>query len=466
MQRKYSFTDSLCAVLMVALFLGAVPSSYSRPLRVAFVGDPQADGMKQLEYCRKTIYKELRERKDLDLVIVLGDLVNNQVELLEPTKASLDSLPCPWFCVPGNHDRDVYPVIDECKRPRDISTYRKVIGYEDTTFVKGGIRFILMNDVRLGGKEYEGGFRDSQKSWLDSVLRATPKNMLAVLSAHIPFTQFTAKDSLSAILAVHPNLLLMSGHTHKVCRDVFEIRPARAGEYASVPSWENVSEYARKHIGPTGNFISGRAVPTNVPYGEVVEIPEVQAGATCGTFWLGVKGEDGFPDATMVCGAPRGYFVADFRRNGKYSLAYRSVLRQEVASAWVSGDSALVVNVFGGASDGRVSVKIPGRKGWLSAIHEERTAPEALAVIERNKSIPRKIGKARNPEYLPMRKVNSQHVWSARLSESLASDADNVKARHSTHNSQYGTSMSGSVKIRYKDPYMSFNVKVPLMICP
>jgi len=155
---------------MVALFLGAAPSSYSRPLRVAFVGDPQADGMRQLEYCRKTVYKELRERKDLDLVIVLGDLVNDDVSLLEPTKASLDSLPCPWFCVPGNHDRDVYPVIDGRKRPRDISTYRKVIGYEDTTFVKGGIRFILMNDVRLGGKEYEGGFRDSQKVWLAEAL--------------------------------------------------------------------------------------------------------------------------------------------------------------------------------------------------------------------------------------------------------------------------------------------------------
>lgn len=211
---------------MVALFLGAAPSSYSRPLRVAFVGDPQADGMRQLEYCRKTIHKELRERKDLDLVIVLGDLVNDQVDLLEPTKASLDSLPCPWLCVPGNHDRDVYPKVDGRKRPRDISTYRKVIGYEDTTFVKGGIRFILMNDVRLGGKEYDGGFRNSQKVWLDSVLRATPMNMLAVLSVHIPVTQFAAKDSLSAILSVHPNILVMSGHTHKVERKYLHLENA------------------------------------------------------------------------------------------------------------------------------------------------------------------------------------------------------------------------------------------------
>lgn len=419
---------------MVALFLGAAPSSYSRPLRVAFVGDPQADGMRQLEYCRKTIYKELRERKDLDLVIVLGDLVNDQVDLLEPTKASLDSLPCPWFCVPGNHDRDVYPKVDGRKRPRGISTYRKVIGYEDTTFVKGGIRFILMNDVRLGGKEYDGGFRNSQKVWLDSVLRATSKNMLAVLSVHIPVTQFAAKDSLSAILSVHPNLLLMSGHTHKVERKYLHLENLGAA---------------------SGTF--------NVSGSDALEIPEVQAGATCGLFWLGVKDETGFPAATMPCGAPRGYYVADFKRNGKYSLAYKTVLRDDIASVWVKDGSDLIVNVYGGAPDGQVSVKIPGRRGWFTAVREERTAPEALAVIERNKSIPKKIGSERNPEYIPMREKKSPHIWSAGLDKPLdASSADSVK---SGRNGSLRTSMTSFVKLRYRDPYMSFKATVPLKVC-
>ena len=106
----------------------------------------------------------------------------------------------------------------------------------------------------------------------------------------------------------------------------------------------------------------------------------------------------------------------------------------------------LIVNVFGGAPDGRVSVRIPGRKGWLSATREERPAPEALAVIERNKSIPRKIGKVRNHEYLPMSKVNSPHVWSATL------DTDVSKA--------------GTVKIRYRDPVMKFTVRTDLKRCP
>lgn len=114
----------------------------------------------------------------------------------------------------------------------------------------------------------------------------------------------------------------------------------------------------------------------------------------------------------------------------------------------MSGDSTLIVNVFGGAPDGRVSVRIPGPKGWLSASREERPAPEALAVIERNKSIPRKIGKVRNPEYLPMRKTNSPHVWS----RVLGSDVDVLKV--------------GTVKIRYRDPVMRFTIQADVKRCP
>ena len=87
-------------------------------LRVAFVGDPQADGSGQVVYNQRSIFKELRTRKDLDLVIVLGDIVNDDVKLLDPSIASLDSLSVPWFAIPGNHDRDNVTVV-----PRDLKTW-------------------------------------------------------------------------------------------------------------------------------------------------------------------------------------------------------------------------------------------------------------------------------------------------------------------------------------------------------
>ena len=140
------------------------------------------------------------------------------------------------------------------------------------------------------------------------------------------------------------------------------------------------------------------------------------------------------------------------------------MLRDDIASVWVKDGSDLIVNVYGGAPDGQVSVKIPGRRGWFTAVREERTAPEALAVIERNKSIPKKIGKERNPEYIPMREKKSPHIWSAGLDKPLdVSSADSVEVGH---NGSHRAQMAKSVKIRYKDPYMSFKATVPLKVCP
>jgi 3',5'-cyclic AMP phosphodiesterase CpdA len=153
------------AFLTAVLLLAAQPGGAQR-LRVAFVGAPQVDSDAELAYARKSVYGELGSRKDVDFAIFLGDLVNDKMDLLAPSRATLDSLPFPWACVPGNHDRDVYGR----GRSRDMASYRRVIGATDTTFVRGGVRFILMDDVRGKGTQgYEAGFREEQKAWLSAV---------------------------------------------------------------------------------------------------------------------------------------------------------------------------------------------------------------------------------------------------------------------------------------------------------
>ncbi|MCI5719559.1 MAG: calcineurin-like phosphoesterase C-terminal domain-containing protein [Bacteroidales bacterium] len=387
------------SIVAMALSLNAPSTFASTPLKVAFVADPQADGEIQLDYCRKSIYKELRERKDLDMVIFLGDLVNDDVELLAPTKATLDSLRCPWFCLPGNHDRDRYPALDGKRRPRDLKTYLEVFGYGDTTVSRKGVHFILMNDVQAWPEEYSAGFTSSQKAYLESALKAIPQNELAVLSVHIPLSEFKQKDSLSAILSLHPKMLVMCGHTHM---------------------------NKRHRIGPD-------------------DVEEVNVGAACGMFWTGRIGSDGLPSALMNCGAPRGYYVAEFRKKG-YFLAYKCVGKDEdySATAWVTSDNHLVVNVFGGSEDGSVQARFRGSHGWVDLSRKKMPAPETLEVIAFNKTIPHSKGRKRNPEYSPMRTMNSSHVWSASLN---------------------GTGISpekGRIRIRYKDKSMKFSETMPL----
>lgn len=356
-----------------------------RVLRVALVGDPQVDDSTEMGYARRSVYRELYGRRDLDMCIFLGDLVNDNMSLLPESVGVVDSLPYQCFMVPGNHDRDVYRGPKSSSyRPRDLSTWRKVVGYVDTSFVRGNVRFVLMNNVRhsdFGMTDYVGGFTDRQKHWLDSVLnrcigetsgkmlsRAERNPSLTILATHIPFSQMKGRDSVLALVPDTSRLLLVSGHTHFVSRDD--------------------------------------------------SLRELIVGAACGSWWRGVKDSDGIPYALQSCGAPRGYFVADIHRNGTYDLSYKCIGRpaSDQLSAWaVPNDSTgpsyrLYINVFGGSSDGIVRISGLGRRTCACG-RSQMAAPEVEQVIRLNASRSRDYRKAHRDEFIPLRRKPSPHLW-------------------------------------------------------
>ena len=453
-----------------------------RVLRVALVGDPQVDNPVEMGYARRSIYRDLRGRRDLDLCIFLGDLVNDNMSLLPESLSVIDSLPFQSFMVPGNHDRDVYrgaKSSGSMSRPRDLSTWRKLVGYVDTSFVRGNVRFIMMNNVRhaaAGMTDYVGGFTEKQKHWLDSVLvtdvarggkmssgsvdrsrrpsrgKVTPA--LTILATHIPFSQMKGRDSVLALIPEHTRILYVSGHTHFVSRDD--------------------------------------------------SIPEVIAGATCGSWWRGVKDSDGVPSALQSCGAPRGYFVAEISRDGDYRLRYRCVGMDDEVSVWgvrVEGEGAvrtednivmgkdesegvtvkdrgfvrakkdsgvyrLYINVFGGAPDGVVRVR--GGRRWRivsrgNGVHDgadaqgfsrkkrdlvcersTKTAPEVEQVIEFNASMSRDYRKSHRDEFIPLRRKPSTHLWQT---------TDFVSGPLPVY-----------VNVVYRDSYMRFRQRVPVTV--
>ena len=445
-----------------------------RVLRVALVGDPQVDNPVEMGYARRSIYRDLRGRRDLDLCIFLGDLVNDNMSLLPESLSVIDSLPFQSFMVPGNHDRDVYrgaKSSGSMSRPRDLSTWRKLVGYVDTSFVRGNVRFIMMNNVRhaaAGMTDYVGGFTEKQKHWLDSVLvtdvarggkmsrgsvdcsrrpsrgKVTPA--LTILATHIPFSQMKGRDSVLALIPEHTRILYVSGHTHFVSRDD--------------------------------------------------SIPEVIAGATCGSWWRGVKDSDGVPYALQSCGAPRGYFVAEISRDGDYRLRYRCVGMDDEVSVWGvrvecegavrpednivmgkdesegvtvkegGGVYRLYINVFGGAPDGVVRVR--GGRRWRIVSHgnevhdgadaqgfsrkkrdlvcerSTKTAPEVEQVIEFNASMSRDYRKSHRDEFIPLRRKPSTHLWQT---------TDFVSGPLPVY-----------VNVVYRDSHMRFRQRVPVTV--
>lgn len=364
---------------------GGFRQARGRVLRVALVGDPQVDDSTEMGYARRSVYRELRGRRDLDMCIFLGDLVNDNMSLLPESVGVVDSLPYQCFMVPGNHDRDVYRgPKSSIYRRRDLSTWRKAVGYVDTSFVRGNVRFVLMNNVRpsdSGMTDYVGGFTDRQKHWLDSVLnrgvgetrgrkplRVCGTPALTILATHIPFSQMKGRDSVLALIPDISRLLFVSGHTHFVSRDD--------------------------------------------------SVPELIAGAACGSWWRGVRDSDGIPYALQSCGAPRGYFIADINRDGTYDLSYKCIGRpaSEQLSAWAVPNAStgrsyrLYINVFSGSSDGVVRISGLGRKTY-SCERSLMAAPEVEQVIRLNASHSRDYRKAHRDEFIPLRRKPSPHLW-------------------------------------------------------
>lgn len=389
-----------------------------RVLRVALVGDPQVDDSTEMGYARRSVYRELRGRRDFDMCIFLGDLVNDNMSLLPESVGVVDSLPYQCFMVPGNHDRDVYRgQKSSMYRRRDLSTWRKAVGYVDTSFVRGNVRFVLMNNVRhsdSGMTDYVGGFTDRQKHWLDSVLvadRVEPRvrrtsrgggtPALTILATHIPFSQMKGRDSVLALVPDISRLLFVSGHTHFVSRDD--------------------------------------------------SIPELIAGAACGSWWRGVRDSDGIPYALQSCGSPRGYFVADIHRDGTYDLSYKCIGRpaSEQLSAWaVPNDSTgrsyrLYINVFGGSSDGVVHISGLGRKTH-SCERSLMAAPEVEQVIRLNASRSRDYRKSHRDEFIPLRRKPSPHLWQT---------TDLISGPLPAH-----------VNVIYRDAHMRIRQRVPLSV--
>ena len=277
-----------------------------------------------------------------------------------------------------------------------------MIGYTDTTFIHGGVRFILMNDVIYSNdRGYDGGFDSEAVAFMDSVLVNTPTRSQVVLCTHIPVSHTEARKRIYELFSGHRNVLYVSGHTHSVARH-------------DIPAGEELHE-------------------------------EIIAGATCGSWWRGIKGYDGIPYALQNCGAPRGYFVVDFLRS-RIRTSYSSISEEYDLSARISsiGDKkSLTINVFGGHTEGKVVIRIPGI-GKMQLKMTDSVAPEVLDVISFNKSMTAEERRKRRSDIIPLRRIRSPHLWETEL------PSDSV--------------LPEKIGIIYSDRTMKFRTKVPVTL--
>lgn len=311
---------------------GPAPRTINFPLRqtnrqhsfsAAVIGDSQTYSNREIGYFRDSVINDLLNEEETvpALMLYLGDVVGDDLGLLDRIIRVGAAVGAPQWLVHGNHDLDF-----DARSDADSSdTWRRVFGPNYYAFEEGNALFVILDNVVYPcGQEdmirpgrnfcgdpdkptYNGRVPDEQMRWLENLLALTPEETLIVFASHIPFVSFvdpaSAKhqtDNLEDIYRVVEgrSALSLSGHTHTV---------------------ENHAP---------GQYFAGWADAVGIR-----ELPfrHIIAGAASGSWYNGDLNYRGVPMSFQPMGAPKGLLMLDFD-GSDYTETYRgSGLAPELA---------------------------------------------------------------------------------------------------------------------------------------
>lgn len=164
----------------IQIFLLVMLTSFglkAQNFKYAFVTDTHVGSSTGEEDLRRTI-ADINELTDIDFILLTGDITemgtNNELKL---AKEIISQLKKPYYIIPGNHDTG-------WSESGGVN-FIKEFGGDKFTFDHNGYRFIACASgpyVRMS----DGHIPRDATVWLDSVLKATPKNMPIVFANHYP----------------------------------------------------------------------------------------------------------------------------------------------------------------------------------------------------------------------------------------------------------------------------------------
>lgn len=274
-----------------------------RGFRCAVVGDSQTYSNQEIGWLRDGVVSDLLSM-DLgadDCMLYVGDVVGDDLGLLERVLEIGAAIGAPQWLVHGNHDLD----FDARSDADSADSWRRIYGPNYYAFEQGETLFVVLDNVIYPcGPEaqdqrhdfcaeedeprYNGRIDDTQMLWLEGLLERTPEDRLVVVATHIPLVSFVDPDSaqhqtdnaaqLHELLADRPALSL-SGHTHTIENHA----PGQRFE-----GWKD------------------NAGVESLPFRHIV------AGAASGAWFQGDFNIDGNPMALQRMGAPSGVLMLDF----------------------------------------------------------------------------------------------------------------------------------------------------------
>lgn len=296
---------------------GVAPAQVNFPLQrsavgddfsCAVVGDSQTYSHTEIGYFRDSTVADLLAAGPgaWDCMLYLGDVVGDDLGLLDRLLEVGAAVGVPQWLVHGNHDYD----FDATDDADSADSWRRIYGPEYYAYEIGQVVFVVLDnvvypcgdtDMERSGREfcddaerarYNGRISSQQMQWLENLLSHIPEDRLIVIATHIPLVSFMDPTTiphqtdnvrdLYALLEGRPALSL-SAHTHT-------LENHSPGQHFD--GWEEAVGVER------------------LPFRHII------AGAASGAWWQGDFDIHGIPMALQRLGAPKGVLQLAFSGAG------------------------------------------------------------------------------------------------------------------------------------------------------
>lgn len=312
------------------------PGADQRTFRAIAYADPQPWNHTELSYYRDGIVQEL-VGTDSDLVLILGDIMFDNLNLMDPYNEINATLRTPIINVVGNHDIN----FDTDGNRYARETFKRHYGPTYYAFRHGDIFFMVLDniDYRGEGNGYIGAIDPVQMEWIANTLRHVEPETRIMMLAHIPLYApgrddiasiiTNNRDELMELLEPYDKVAFLAGHVHTTSHSFLR------------------NEIGRSNISPLHQLLTA---------------------AASGSWWGGPLTKNGIPVSTQRDGTPKGYHLFSFQ-GSTFSERFKAAglpadyqMRVESPEPTVrvdgSGDLELLVNVFNGSARSEVHYRL------------------------------------------------------------------------------------------------------------
>ncbi|MEZ6147835.1 MAG: calcineurin-like phosphoesterase family protein [Planctomycetaceae bacterium] len=371
------------------------PQTEPEQFQAILFGDTQPRNQQEVDWIGHDVVEELMGT-DAAFGVTLGDIVFDDLNVMQPLNRTIALLGIPWYNVIGNHD-----INQDAKTRRLVNeTYERVYGPSYYAFDYGPTHFLVLDNIdwihnpASGESSYQGGIGPEQLEFIRTDLEQIPEDQMVVLMMHIPLTDTEDRHGLYRLIEQRPFCISISGHTH-----------------------------THEHVWITHD--DGWEGPQ--PHHHIINV------TVCGSWWSGAPDERGIPHTTMADGAPNGYslltfdgtdYTLDFRAAGRSPDYQMEIDAPDFVTTADLSQQTISVNYFNGSEKSAVELRV-GDGEWRRMTKVDVVDPKFQRTFDREAEL---LAKKEAWRALPKPKP-STHVWQIGLPDGLTVGTHSLEVR-------------------------------------